>query len=42
MDTIKDKRVENKKITSITMCFDVSEMEILRDMRKKLMQKYVA
>jgi hypothetical protein len=42
LEVTRGKRVsEMRKVTSITMCFDLSEMEVLRDMRKKLMEKYV-
>jgi hypothetical protein len=30
-----------KKVTSVTMCFDLAEMEVLREMRSRLMEKYV-
>jgi hypothetical protein len=32
---------ELKKVTSVTMCFDLAEMEVLREMNKRLMEKYV-
>jgi hypothetical protein len=32
---------ELKKVTSVTMCFDLTEMEVLREMKKRLMEKYV-
>jgi hypothetical protein len=38
----KGKRMADlRKVTSVTMCFDLAEMEVLREMRRKLMEKYV-
>jgi hypothetical protein len=39
---MKGKRMADlKKVTSVTMCFDLAEMEVLREMRSRIMDKYV-
>ncbi len=42
MKVIRGRRITDlKKVTSVTMCFDLAEMEVLREMRSRIMEKYV-